>query len=391
MSELSLNIQDSSYGFYFPNILSNVSFCNLCLFDLDSTLITTESGKVFPENENDWKWNFEESVLLSTLSKYNSPNHFLCIISNQKNLLKDEKRKKKTQFLHKLNSIHSFFLQNNIPMNYFISFEDDFYRKPLTGSFHFILNSLKKSNPTIKIKKSSSFYCGDACGRIHSDGHKDFSSSDLFFAHNCQLTFYTPEHLFLNEPLPTFNFPERPFLLCKSSSLPKIKINGLFFIMIVGPPSSGKSYLAQELKEKYGGIILESDRLKTIEKMEKKINDSIEKFQSIICVGTYPKRESREKLLKIIRNFNKKNNENINIFSCGIEMKTSKELIKHLNSFRVEISENRIKKIPDVAFRVYYKSLQELSPTEKFNSIIHYEPCFQFHNKRIENIFNYYY
>ncbi len=385
MSELSLNIQDSSYGFYFPNILSNVSFCNLCLFDLDSTLITTESGKVFPENENDWKWNFDESVILSILSQYNSPSDFLCIISNQKNLLKEDKRKKKMQFLSKLNNIHSFFSQHNIPMNYFISFEDDYYRKPLTGSFHFI----KQSNPNIKIKKSVSFYCGDACGRVYEDGHKDFSSSDLYFANNCQLNFYTPEHLFLNDPLPTFHFPERSFLNCKTSTIPKIKVNGLFFILIMGPPSSGKSYLAQEMKEKYGGIVLESDRLKTIEKMEKKIKDSFEKFQSVICVGTYPTKENRERLLKIIRYFNKK--QNMNIYSCGIELKTSKDLIQHLNSFRVEISENRIKRIPDVAFRVFFKSLQELSPSEKFNSIIQYQPCFHFHNKRIEKIFKYSY
>ena len=54
------------------------------------------------------------------------------------------------------------------------------------------------SNLTIflPIDISSSFYVGDAGGRIHKDGKKDHSNSDLLFAKEVKCEFYTPEQFF---------------------------------------------------------------------------------------------------------------------------------------------------------------------------------------------------
>lgn len=56
-----------------------------------------------------------------------------------------------------------------------------------------------------------SFYCGDAAGRISP---KDFSDSDVKFATNIGLRFFTPEHLFFGDdsqvPGPFFN-PRQEF------------------------------------------------------------------------------------------------------------------------------------------------------------------------------------
>ncbi len=61
----------------------------------------------------------------------------------------------------------------------------DKYRKPLPYIFtDFIIKNIDKNTKDF----SDSFYCGDAIGRTY-----DHSSCDIFFAHNCNITFYSPE------------------------------------------------------------------------------------------------------------------------------------------------------------------------------------------------------
>lgn len=367
-----MDFQDS-FAFSFNHFPSEKT-CRLALFDLDSTLIETKSGKTFPQNKDDWKWKFSE--ILKVLKEKCKKDDFVCVISNQKGIMKKEE--KKNAFFDKVKMINDEMKKEGIDMNWFVSLEEDYYRKPWTGSFHFIKSELKKRN--IKIQKSGSFFCGDAAGRS-----KDFSQSDMFFAHNCGLTFYTPEAFFLDEAMPVLSLPKRPYLDCVVKELPKIKVSNLFFVMISGAPASGKSYLAEKMQEKYGGVILESDKIKTHEKMLKKMEEALSNIKSVFIVGTYPKRAIREMFLKKVKEISKE------IVTYSICTKTTKDFINHLNSFRVEISENKIKKIPEVAYRVYEKDRDSIISSEGFSSVVDYEPCLHFDNKRTEEIFHYYY
>ena len=65
-----------------------------------------------------------------------------------------------------------------------VAFGKDEYRKPETGMWDFYT---KNRN----VNYDESFYVGDAAGR-----KKDFSDSDLKFAENIGITFYTPEEYF---------------------------------------------------------------------------------------------------------------------------------------------------------------------------------------------------
>ncbi len=351
---------------------------NLILFDLDHTLIKPKEERVFSKDSDDWEWCFD-NVISTFKEKYSNKNDYICIISNQKSLKKKEKEWK--DFQEKINKVLDEFKKENIIVSILVSVEDDYYRKPLTGTLDYLEEFLKKHKNSIK--KSTSFYCGDAAGRVYSDKKKDFDISDLFFSKNIDLNFYVPEVIFKNEKNPEFKLPKRKYLLCdKNESLPILKMDQICIVFIIGPPASGKSYLGKILSDKYGCDILESDKIKDKSKMKKKIEEKINNYKSVIVVGTYPKKEDREELLQ---NIDKK------IYKLCIQMDTSKELMNHLNYFRVESSKNKIQKIPEVAYRVYYKNFIEPSESDGFNKIIKYQPCFKFDNKKLEDEFLYYY
>ena len=55
---------------------------------------------------------------------------------------------------------------------------------------------VKNLNDGKKLDMDVSFYCGDAAGR---NVPKDFTDSDLKFALNLKLKFFTPDQLFLDK------------------------------------------------------------------------------------------------------------------------------------------------------------------------------------------------
>ncbi len=363
--------KDNDYLYYIKEI-DNEKKYKLILFDLDGTLIKTKSKKKYPEDENDWEF-FNDNVINIIKERYNTDNHLLFVLSNQYHLLKKEK--KYNDFVKKIKNIDSIFRGENIFFNYIIAVEDDFYRKPLTGMFKVIIDKVKKRD------LKNSFFCGDAAGRSG-----DHAASDMYLAHNINLPFFVPEHIFNNEPMPVLNLPERPFLQCSPSPLPQLKIDKLFLLIIMGPPASGKSYLSKLMNEKYGGVILESDKIKSKEKIIEKAIVKLNNFNSVIIDATLPKKEDRENIIQSIQQ--KVQNE---FRTYCIEMTTSRDLINQLNNFRCEYSENKIKKIPEIAYRVYYKYYQKPVLNEGFQYIFEYNPCIQFSNKIMQKVFNFYY
>ena len=103
------------------------------LFDLDHTIIKTKSGSVYPRDKNDWDF-FSDDVLNQLKEISNELNTFVCIITNQKNIKK--KPEKFDSFQKKIEIIFDIFDKEDIKIGFFVSFEDDYYRKPLTGSFY---------------------------------------------------------------------------------------------------------------------------------------------------------------------------------------------------------------------------------------------------------------
>lgn len=146
-------------------------------FDLDHTFITTKSGHTFPKNKDDWTL-FNENVdkKIRDLMKQ---RYQIVIFSNQSNL--DKKPNKYADFIYKIGEIKKLF---NDKIDIVVSIRKDEYRKPNVSMWDFYT---KDRN----VDYEKSFYVGDAAGRKN-----DFSNSDLKFAENVGIKFYTPEEFF---------------------------------------------------------------------------------------------------------------------------------------------------------------------------------------------------
>ena len=224
-------------------------------FDFDNTIACVQGNSTYPKSPNDWKW-FHPSVPL-VLKRLHHSGYILVFLSNQKSLLKPDKkaelRKKCFQ-----GRIERTFLElckdQEIPLIVFAATEDDIYRKPRSGMWE---RFLKTYNIT-QVDYENSFYVGDAAGRCHHwiDGHKaDHANTDFKFALNCNLKFYVPEQLFHSDYLQS---TKEPFFLKSVPEIPEFEFNPQLYsmstetehyshnsqehqelIILSGPPGSG--------------------------------------------------------------------------------------------------------------------------------------------------------
>ena len=162
------------------------------IFDLDGTLIETESGKTFPENVSDMKLRREVINKIKPLAeRLQNSEHILCvgIISNQGGIslgYVDNMR-----FIDKMNyvkssirdivgadlELHSYFCSSD---------KDEEYRKPNTGYFKILCEDLEYLG--YHYEKEKMVMIGDASGKPG-----DFSESDKMFAKNCGVDYIDVE------------------------------------------------------------------------------------------------------------------------------------------------------------------------------------------------------
>lgn len=326
------------------------------IFDLDNTIIKTKSGKKFPINTKDWEFLFNNTIdKIIELSK----EYKIIIITNQKGISTGKINIE--DFKKKIVSI-----KNNlkIEISCFISINDDMYRKPRT----LIIDNY------LKLDKNS-FFCGDAAGRKSTKLlKKDFTDTDYKFALNLGIKFYTPEQLFNKETRKiNYTYPI-DFNSINYGEYPKIKLNKKTkeVILNCGYPASGKSYFAKKYLVSHGYFYINQDELKTKKKIMKIFNEVINKEKKIVIDNTNSTKIIRKEFIDIC----KENKYKITV----LYFTTPIELCKHNSYFRNIVSNNNIKPIPEVVYRIYNKKFEEPNIKEGIDNIIKID--FTFENKK---------
>ena len=302
------------------------------LLDIDGTIIIPKSGKIFPIDKNDWIFISENVVKILNKTKN---NELIGLISNQKGL--------KTNILindwiYKMNNICSFIKVDFI----FASLKNDELRKPLSKSIDLIKEQFPNLDfDNINIQKKI-IYIGDALGR--KDDHSDV---DLKFSINNKFQLISPEQFFnLPNNLPNNfkdlikypkinyfsnqnqnSFFEKLFDLIKK----KIKQNNNIYIMMIGFPGCGKTYLRDILLNKFPMFnYTNDDDLKNNNLINKdKKNELLVKKESnnnyIINDNTNMNSINNSKLLKKYENY----------YKIGILFDYSLDVCMHLNYTRM--------------------------------------------------------
>jgi bifunctional polynucleotide phosphatase/kinase len=154
------------------------SCTSLIAFDIDGTIITTKSGKTFAQNPSDWKFLYDS--IPKKLEEHYNNGAYLAFITNQNGVQKGHLTL--NELVTKMQSILS---KINAPIDIICSLEDDYYRKPATGSLDFILQHRFHSTYKLVHGTIPMMYVGDAAGRPKTAmTPKDFSASDYKFALN---------------------------------------------------------------------------------------------------------------------------------------------------------------------------------------------------------------
>lgn len=262
---------------YYLNIDSKKD--KIAAFDLDNTIIIPKSGAKFPKNKEDWK--FIDSVVESRINSLVDYN--VVIFTNQKGL---DKKLGLDNFKEKIiNIIKSF----TVKISVFIAYQDDFYRKPLSGMW----DLLSKHADTIN--KKNSFYVGDAAGRKN-----DFSNSDINFAHNIKIPFLLPEEFIQNKIIKYSS--ESPLNIKKWLSIKKpiIKKEKLELVVLVGYPGCGKSTFSKKYYENY--VYINQDTDKNRDYSIKKVKQAIKENKSIIIDNTNLSYDQRHEFIVLVDN-----------------------------------------------------------------------------------------
>lgn len=340
----------------------------IAAYDMDGTLITTKSGKVFPTNVDDWKLAFGN--VRRTLQEKHSANYKIVIFTNQAGI--SSGKTKLTDIQKKIEKIIDAL---GVPVQAFVAAGDNHFRKPLTGMWQMLCDA---KNDGVSVDMKASYYVGDAAGRPENKlrkKKKDHSSADRLFAMNLGLPFLTPEEHFSRTKPEKWTKPEfipHEFLASPPQLVePQVKIakSDLEVVVMVGGPGSGKSHFCKTYLQSAGYEIINRDTIGTWQKCVNRLNDCLKSGKKAVIDNTNGNKEARFRYI----NAAKKNN-----VSCRcLVMTASFKHCEHNVAFR-ELVDATHSKISKMVMYTYRKSYQEPSLDEGFSEIVkvNFEPKF---------------
>ncbi|KAM5132274.1 bifunctional polynucleotide phosphatase/kinase [Mantella aurantiaca] len=295
-------------------------------FDIDGTIITTKSGKVFPTSADDWRILFPE--IPKKLKELLKDGYKVIFFTNQMGISRG--KLKPEVFKAKVEAILDHL---SIPVQVFVATGMGIFRKPVTGMWDYVCD---KANDGIKVQKEDCFYVGDAAGRpanwAPDRKKKDFSCGDRLFALNIGIKFYTPEEFFLGWKKATFQSPtfdprsldpNGPLYDPLSSSLTSSSTE---VVVTVGFPGAGKSTFIKEHLVPKGYAYANRDTLGTWQKCVAACEESLRNGKSIVIDNTNPDVESRGRYISCA--------QKAGVPARCFHFNATIELSKHNNRFR---------------------------------------------------------
>lgn len=348
-------------------------------FDIDGTIITTKSGKVFATDRGDWKLLFYKEIPKKLKKLHFEDGYKVVFFTNQLGVSKG----KITISDLKL-KFEDIVREVGVPVQILVSTKGGIYRKPCTGMWKFLTEKL---NGGVTVDISQSFYVGDAAGRPKDwvpKKKKDFSCSDRLFALNLGMKFKTPEEYFQGYPEAKFTMPsfdprtlksDIPLLDPKDAEL----VSGTQgMILLCGFPACGKSFFAKKYLAPKGYVYVNRDTLSTQQKCISACKDALKKNQCVVVDNTNPDVESRAKYLSLAKEYR---------VPCRCFMfKTSMEHVKHNERFR-EITDKSHTPINDMIMNSFAKKYVPPQKTEGFTEIVTVNFVPKFKDPKLEELY----
>jgi len=316
-------------------------------FDLDHTIIKPSNGKTFSKSTDDFVFTFDNvPSRLCELSK----DHHIVFFSNQSALKNETKLatfKTKIENLAKL-------LQ--CPFTIMASIEDDNFRKPRTGM-------------TSLLPKESKLLCyiGDAAGR-----QNDFADSDVKFAINLSVPFYTPEEYFSHQKKKIEDVENVLHYRTSIGRFPSINPCGLLLeknrefdekvIICVGLPASGKStFVSNIILSNKDYVYINQDILKTKANCLKIFEKELSRNKKVIVDNTNVSQDQRKLYISLAKK------HNVHDILC-LNFTTPFNICLHNNYYR-SFTKNQ-KRIPMIAYNILKSKFQAAIMDEGFSNII---------------------
>ena len=338
-------------------------------FDMDDTIITTKSGKVFATNKDDWQWMYPSvPTRLRELHEKEGEKKKIVIFTNQGGIngKKGYDKAKEASILGRIEAILA--ALPGVPIQVFVATTDDEYKKPATGMWDLMVS---RYNGGVAPDLARCTYVGDAAGRPAAPerhrGKKDFSCSDRKFAHNVGMSFATPEEFFLGEAPADFDW-DAPDLTAytgddAAAAAAAIGKEPQEMVVFVGFPASGKSTFCIRHFVPRGYVQINRDTLKTQDKCMKAAEAALAQGKSVVIDNTNPSQEARAPYLALAKK--------VGVPARCFRFDTDEKLAVHLNYFRERISKGASPHVPTIGYCTYKKKFVEPTLAEGFNSIVH--------------------